>query len=834
MSKCLCAICWYHGDARNFVEVCFSYSNGVRGYIWVTRREFRGAGPVAAQLEPASREASGPRRRSAHFNITMPIRDLLRAKGLIAEPMVLVSTDGTIDTSNQPFGDEIGVPAQALSGRRLDGLAVASAAAIQEYLRACAASAEVVEGSLLLRRRAETIVLEARGIAYPPESAPSASQVLLRLVAEQRSHSSPGQSVKRQDLARWREIEDSLRRQSQILEVTLASIGDAVLVTDVNGRVTFLNPVAERLTGWAASAAKGRSLTEVFPIVNEQTRVPAENPVTKVLQTGVVVGLANRTVLLARNGREVPIADSAAPIRLPDGTMFGVVLIFRDITEERRAEHARAWLAAIVDSSHDAIVSKTLDGCITSWNPGATRLFGYEPEDIIGKPITTIVPPELYLEEEGVLARLRRGEVVDHFETVRVRKDGRRIDVSLTVSPIRNEHGEIIGASKSARDISERKQTERQLHEADRRKDEFLATLAHELRNPLAPLRNSVELLLRLAPDGAELQTACNIIDRQVHQMTHLVDDLLDLSRVRKGRIDLLTENVDLGALLQALEQSLRPAFEAMGQQITLALPAHPIYVRGDRARLVQVFSNILTNASKYTPPGGHIRIELESSEGDGVVRVRDTGIGIPADMLDEVFQLFAQVNRSSQLTRGGLGIGLAVAKRLIELHGGSIEARSAGEGQGSEFILRLPRSLQPAPSAEHLTRPLVAGPPRRILIADDNEDAAKSLSLLLEMLGHETHVVHDGLAAVSAVESFKPDVVILDIDMPKVDGFEAARRIARLPGGDAILRIALTGWAQEADRERVRAAGFHHHVVKPAQAELLAELIAPGRLGQS
>jgi PAS domain S-box-containing protein len=758
----------------------------------------------------------------------MPIRDLLKAKDFLTEPMVLVSVDGTIDTSNQPFSEHVGLPVQALSGRRLDALAAASAVAIQEYLRACAASTEGLEGSLLLRRRAETIALQARGIAYPPESAPCASQVLLRLITERHDHSSSDQAQRKQGFSRWREVEESLRRQSQILEVTLASIGDAVLVADTDGRVTFLNSVAERLTGWSASVAKGRLLAEVFPIVNEHTRAPVEDPVAKVLQTGIIVGLANHTVLLARNGQEVPIADSAAPIRLPDGTMFGVVLIFRDITEERRAELARAWLASIVESSHDAIVSKTLDGCITSWNPGAVALFGYTPGEIVGKPITTIVPPELYEEEAEVLARLRRGERLDHFETVRVAKDGRRIDVSLTVSPIRNEEGEIIGASKIARDISERKRTEQQLREADNRKDEFLATLAHELRNPLSPLRNSVELLLRLEPDRPELQTACAIIERQLRQMTHLVDDLLDLSRVRTGRIDLLTENVDLGALLQTLEHSFRPIFEAARQHFTVAMPTDALYVSGDRARLIQVFSNILTNANKYTPEGGHIRIDLEPSDGDALVKVSDTGIGIPPDMLEEVFQLFAQVSRSSQRTRGGLGIGLAVAKRLVELHGGSIEARSGGNGQGSEFVIRLPQVGRPTLADEPAPDPLTTRPRRRILIADDNEDAAESLSMLLKLAGHEVHTVHDGLAAVAAVERFQPDVVILDIDMPRMDGCEAARRIARLAKGKAILRIALTGFAQEADRQRIREAGFHHHVVKPVQAEILVALISP------
>jgi CheY-like chemotaxis protein len=266
--------------------------------------------------------------------------------------------------------------------------------------------------------------------------------------------------------------------------------------------------------------------------------------------------------------------------------------------------------------------------------------------------------------------------------------------------------------------------------------------------------------------------------------------------------------------------------FEGMEQQFSVSLPSHAIYVRGDRARLIQVFSNILTNANKYTPAGGQIRVELEQGAGEAVVRIRDTGIGIPAGMLEEVFQLFAQVDRSSQRTRGGLGIGLAVTKRLIELHGGRIEAHSAGEGLGSEFVIRLPQSDAPPASKLPAQRRSPHAPRCRILVADDNQDTATSLSMLLELMGHQTRTVHDGLAAVAAVEAFQPDVVILDIGMPKLDGYEAARRIASLPRAKDLLLIAMTGWGQDADRERVREAGFHHHLVKPVDTDRLEELI--------
>jgi len=618
----------------------------------------------------------------------MPIRQLLKIPDLFAEPLLLLSSDGTIDTPSHSFVAQLGIPADALIGRRLDGLAAASAAAIQEYVQACAQSAHVVQGSLLLRRRAETIALQARGVAYPPGDAPSASHVLLRLVTQ--SATAEQIAADQRSTSHWREVEDSLRRQSQILEVTLASIGDAVVVTDADGRVTFLNSVAEQLTGWSNQASREQPLKNVFHVINERTRQPVIDPAAKVMETGAIAGLANHSVLLARDGREIPIDDSAAPIRLPDGRLFGVVLIFRDITEQRRAQLTRGWLAAIIESSDDAIVSKTLDGRITSWNPGAVRLFGHAPEEIIGKPIMTIVPPELHDEEVGVLARLRRGERVEHFETTRLAKDGRRIEVSLTVSPVRNEEGTVVGASKIARDIGERKRAERLLREAERHKDEFLAVLAHELRNPLAPLRNAAELLCRQSPDAAT-QMACEIMDRQLRQMTRLVDDLLDVSRIAAGRVELDIDLIDMGQLLGTAAAALQPTFDAAQQQVTLTIPTEALHVHGDPIRLLQVFTNLLQNATKYTPRGGSVRVDLQRNASDAVVRVIDDGIGIPTHMLEKVFDLYAQVDPSDRRARSGLGIGLTLAKRLVELHGGSIQAHSSGKDSGSEFIVRLP-----------------------------------------------------------------------------------------------------------------------------------------------
>ena len=629
--------------------------------------------------------------------------------------------------------------------------------------------------------------------------------------------------------------ENYLRRGKEMLEVTLKSIGDAVIVTDIAGRVTFLNPVAERLTGWPMADARDQPFEKIFRIVNEHTGAPVEHPVAKVLETGGIVGLANHTVLITRDEQRVPIDDSGAPVRLVSGQLVGIVVVFRDVTERKRAEHEHAWLAALVDSSDDAIASKTPDGIVTSWNPAATRLFEYEPAEMIGKPILTIIPPELHAEEADILARLRRGERIEHYETVRIAKNGRRINVSLTVSPIRGADGTIIGASKIARDITERKRIEQALREADRQKDEFLATLAHELRNPLAPICAAAELLKQAKSLAPELRAATAILERQARQMTHLVDDLLDMSRITSGRIRLQLEPVDLGELLKTVLDTYRQSFQTARHQATLAASGGPVHVNGDRIRLTQVFSNILHNAVKYTPPGGKIEIALRAQDTDAVVSIRDNGVGIPPEMLNHIFKPFAQLDRSFERPDGGLGIGLTLAQRLLELHQGRIEARSAGRGEGTEFVIHLPSvAATPAKRTSARESPAELSASRRVLIADDNHDAGISLSMLLQSMGHDTRFVHDGIEALEEAEHFHPDVVLLDIGMPRLDGYETARRLAARPWAAATKIVAVTGWGQEADRRRAKAAGFHRHLVKPVDLQALREVMSDDPAGRA
>jgi signal transduction histidine kinase/CheY-like chemotaxis protein len=370
--------------------------------------------------------------------------------------------------------------------------------------------------------------------------------------------------------------------------------------------------------------------------------------------------------------------------------------------------------------------------------------------------------------------------------------------------------------------------TER-LREADRRKDEFLAVLAHELRNPLAPLRNAVHLLQQPEVDRTVIDRTGQVMGRQVQQLGRLVDDLLDLSRIARGQMELRKEPVDLGQIARRAADASRPLVESRRHELTVALPAAPVRLLADPARLEQVLTNLLNNAARYTPEGGRIWLTATTEGGAAVVRVRDTGIGIPPEMLSHVFGLFAQVGRPQERAGGGLGIGLSLVKSLTEMHGGRVEAHSAGPGRGSEFVVRWPLPAEEAP--EGAPAP-AAGPPAteravRALLVDDNADAADTLALLLRLWGHEVTVAHDGPAALRAAEAQRPEVCLLDIGLPGMDGYELARRLRARPGLARAVLVALTGWGQEEDRRRAREAGFDHHLVKPVELSALRELLA-------
>jgi PAS domain S-box-containing protein len=812
------------------------------------------------------------------------------------------------------------------------------------------------------------------------------------------------------DITERRRAEQEVRRRSEWLRVTLESIGDGVITTDKSGRVSSLNGVAEATTGWTELEARGRPLEEVFRIVNEETRAPVDNPAARALREGRIVGLANHTILLTKSGEEVPIDDSAAPIRDDRGQVHGVVLVFRGIAERRKAEQdlrrSEGELSEFFENASVGLHYVGPDGTILRANRAELEMLGYSRDEFIGMNIADI---DLDRERiESILARIREGEDVGDYEARMRCKDGSVRHFLITCNA-RRENGVFVHTRCFTRDITDRKRIEettrflavasaalteltdsdvtlqrvaamaapafadwclvdvqeggvlrrvavgygepsraplaqrlyheyppevtnpaplskvlasgssewapcvrgdrlaelaqddaglallseldfksylctpirtqafqgvltflmdgsgrsfgpsdldtaedlahragiaianagllRALKEADRRKDEFLAILAHELRNPLAPVRNAVQIMRLTGSLSPELEWAREVIERQVQQMSRLVDDLLDISRITSGKIQLRRERIQLAAVVNSAVEASRPLIDTLGHRLSVRLPREPVLLDADFARLSQVVLNLLNNAAKYTEHGGRIWLTAEVEGARAVLRVRDTGIGIPADMLPRIFEMFAQVDRSLERSQGGLGIGLTLVQELVEMHGGEVEALSAGPGRGSEFVVRLPilgSGGEGAPAGEAVD-PGVPTSNSRVLVVDDNRDAAESLAVLLRLHGCEVRTANDGLEAVAAASVFSPQLVLLDLGLPKLSGYDAARQIREQQGSGVVL-IAVTGWGQDEDRRRSREAGFDHHLVKPVELgelqELLPRIVRPARPG--
>ncbi|QDT54184.1 Aerobic respiration control sensor protein ArcB [Caulifigura coniformis] len=792
-----------------------------------------------------------------------------------------------------------------------------------------------------------------------------------------------------------------LQEQKERLRVTLASIGDAVISTDAGCRVEFLNPVAEKLLGWTNAEAVGQPLVNVFRIIDEWTREPAENPAQRALADGTIVSLANYTILVAKDGAERRIDDSAAPIRDADGGVIGCVLVFRDVDEQRQTERYRNTRLAITQflnqsPSIDVACAGTLERicddlnweagffwapngdpgllrCRYSWRhtdgdihefENASRGAAFEPGESLpgsvwqsGQPAwiheisddpgfvrraaainaglrssfacpirsrdRTIAVIEFFsrrsrpkdanlLEVIGTIAgtlgqfierieaenQLRESQarlqaVLDHAPAMIYLVDaddrfllinrrwrdvlgltneqvaGRKLDeffppeiveqfsannrkVLATEQPAEFEESVIqdgrlrtyisikapfrYGAAQSlavcgiSTDITERKQAEESLRQADRLKDEFLATLAHELRNPLAPIRNSLQLLKIADLDLETGVWAREVIERQVDHLVRLVDDLLDVSRVTRGKIGLRPQPIELGDVIASAVETVQPLIALQHHRLAVEIASGSLKVNADPTRMTQVFGNLLTNAAKYTDESGEISVDVREVVGQAVVTVRDNGIGIAPDVLPHVFDLFVQAQNPSTKAQGGLGVGLTLVKNLVELHGGSVAARSAGLGQGSEFVVMLPLMSATDIAAVSLVDaqpvPRRTASRLRILVVDDNLDAATTLATLLQRQGHDVGVAHDGLAALDIVASDPPDLVFLDIGMPAMDGHEVAARIRSTPGLEKVVLVALTGWGQEGDRRRTRDAGFDHHFVKPPEPRAVETLI--------
>ena len=470
------------------------------------------------------------------------------------------------------------------------------------------------------------------------------------------------------------------------------------------------------------------------------------------------------------------------------------------------------------------------NGYIMTWNAGAERIKGYGAGEIIGQHFSRFYPPDA-LARGWPRHELEVAKAEGRFEEEgwRLRKDGTPFWANVVITTLYDREGRLRGFAKVTRDLTDRKRIEA-LEHAERQMNEFLAMLGHELRNPLAPIRNAVAMMQQSELSPSQLSWARDVIDRQITHLARLVDDLLDVSRITSGKITLQKEPLALIPLVSATAEASRPLFEARGHTLETVLPSESLRVAGDSTRLSQILLNLLNNAAKYTPEGGRIRLAVEKDGQEAVVRVRDSGIGIPADLLPKVFDLFAQGERSLDRTEGGLGIGLTLVRQLVQMHGGSVEAHSEGPGRGSEFVVRLPHFAAPPAADRPAVQDTEGSSPmgsRRVLVVDDNRDSVETMALLLHLWGHEVRTAYDGPSALALAAEYRPDVVLLDIGLPGMNGYEVAKRLREIPGLEKSVLVAVTGYGQESDRQRARKAGFDRHLVKPVEPTALQDLLA-------
>jgi PAS domain S-box-containing protein len=644
-----------------------------------------------------------------------------------------------------------------------------------------------------------------------------------------------------------RRTEDKQRQLEQAEEQIRSVVDhvlDAIITIDEGGTVRSINPAGERLFGYPASEIVGRNVKVLMP---EPYSDEHDKYLANYLLTGEakIIGVGRGVVGRREDGSTFPMELAVSEFRLGDRRYFtGIV---RDVTERKRAEEEVRRLNAELRGRVDelqTILNVVPVGIALALDPACHRL-ALNPylSELLGVPAganaSLSAPPD---ERPTSYSNYRDGKEVPPdelpmqvactgvevggFEVDLVREGREARKLLCFARPLRDGEGRVRGSVGAFLDITELKKGEQALQEADRRKDEFVATLAHELRNPLAAIQNAVEILKRSGA-GAAAKTL-DMMDRQLGHLVRLIDDLLDVSRITRGKLHLRPERAALVSIVDAAVEVSRSLIDRQGHELTVE-PVPDVHLDGDPIRLAQVIANLLTNAAKYTERGGRIVLAARREGGAVVVSVRDTGIGIPQAMLTKVFELFAQVDRGREKATGGLGIGLSLVKALVEMHGGSVEARSAGDGQGSEFVVRLP---VPPDGAPDQPRPPVGAtaPPTggklRVLVVDDDDDSAESMATMLEMFGHEVRAALGGEAGVREAEAFRPQVVLLDIGMPKVDGYEACRRIRAEPWGAGVVLIALTGWGADEDRRKTREAGFDHHLTKPVNPADLRKLL--------
>lgn len=627
------------------------------------------------------------------------------------------------------------------------------------------------------------------------------------------------------------------------LSSIVASAGDAIISQDLSGTIASWNRAAERIFGYTEAEAVGQSIRLIVP----PELYEEEEEVLRRIRAGEGINQYD-TVRVCKDGRRVEVSLTVSPIVTPAGEIIGASRIPRDITERRRLERVAGHFAALVESSDDAIVSKDLHSIVTSWNVAAERMFGFPAPEMIGQSIRRIIPADRQQEEDEVLSRIRRGERVEHYETIRQRKDGTLVPVSLTVSPIRSADGTIVGASKIARDVSERDRAEQErkrlltiAREASRLKDEFLATLSHELRTPLNAIVGYVRMMQSDLLTGEKRTRAMDTVARNVTSLTQIVEDVLDVSRIISGKLRLDVQAVDLAPVIQNAVETVRPAADAKGVGLATIVDPRTAPVSGDPERLQQILWNVLSNAVKFTERGGRVEVRLERVNSHVEITVSDTGIGIPEEFLPHVFDRFRQADAGISRVRGGLGLGLAITRHLVELQGGRIFVASDGPGKGSTFRIDLPlRSAHAGRAVEerehpqtprdktHIAVPQLTGV--RILAVDDDRDALALVREILEATGATVTTAESAQQALDALERLTPDVLLADLGMPTMSGFDL---IDQIRGSERLeLRelpaAALTAYARSQDRTKALRSGFQLHLAKPVDpGELMAAIAA-------
>jgi PAS domain S-box-containing protein len=615
--------------------------------------------------------------------------------------------------------------------------------------------------------------------------------------------------------------EEALRRTNDKLRATIDSITDGLLVLDRDWRYTLVSERAARIMGIKAEDLVGGCVWELFPHA-EGTR----------FHEGYHQAMASGQPVHFEEYYPHPLDMWLACHCYPSADELTVY--FRNVSESRRAEEAlresTALLRAISDTSGDVIFAKDEQGRVRFANPATLALIGKPLDQVLGR-----TDAEFLNDKEAarhVMDTDRRvmdtGEAVELEEAIPLPDGQDKIWLSRKL-PFRDDSGQVIGLLGISRDITDRKRAEQDLREANFRKDEFLAMLAHELRNPLAPITTGAQLLELFAHDEGRVRQASRIISRQAAHMVELVDDLLDVSRVTRGLIELQKEDIDIKSVIAHAIEQARPLIESRKHEFTTKMASAHVFVHGDRTRLVQTISNLLNNAAKYTPPGGHIMLALSVDESRVKVCVTDSGVGISSELLPKIFDLFTQGERTPDRAQGGLGLGLALVKSIVAMHGGDVHASSRGVGTGSTLTILLPRSAQaesaPASVGSRRAQDQAAGA-ASVMIVDDNMDAATALATLLETFGHKVVVKNDAEAALLAAQESTVDAFILDIGLPDIDGYELATRLRARPECANATLIALTGYGQPNDRALGKTAGFDHYLVKPADIEKLVQML--------